>query len=402
MHNFGRLLDDDWFLYSIIIIRPDRGKDTPVLQEFIVNTNEMSRGLSLVTHALAARPVKNIYNGVLIDAKDNTLTITATDGEMTIRAIVDADVRTPGVTVFPAKLLSELIRRQNVGLVTFTVEDSNVARITSLGSKTNMMGMNAEDFPELREISNAQEIHLPANKLRNAISRVMFAVSTDESRKTLTGILMEFYANETRLVSIDGFRMALMNIDAENTIPGGKEFTSVIISGRILNELSKILPDDETDVTLTYNASHVIVSFGAVKMYTTLLIGEFIDYKHILPSSAQTEIELEKGPLYDALERCSLMAREGKSNLITMEIGETGLHMNSRAERGDVREDLPVIFHGQPLRISFNSQYLMDVIRNVESEEIRMCFQTNVSPCIVRPKEGNQFIFLVLPIRTFE
>ena len=373
-----------------------------MLQEFNVNTNEMNRGLSLVTHALSARPVKTIYNGVLVDAKDNMLVMTATDGEMTIRLSVDADVITPGVTVFPAKLLSELIRRQSMGVVSFAVEDTNTARITSIGSKTNMMGMNAEDFPEIRDISNAQEIRVPAGKLRNAISRVMFAVSTDESRKTLTGILMEFYPNETRLVSIDGFRMALMNIETENEIPQGKDFLSVIISGRILNELSKILPDDDTEVTIKFNASHVIISFGTVKLYTTLLIGEFIDYKHILPTSAQTEIELEKTPLYDALERCSLMAREGKSNLITMEIGETGLRMNSRAERGDVREELPVIFHGLPIRISFNSQYLMDVIRNVEAEEIRMCFQTNVSPCIVRPKEGNQFTFLVLPIRTFD
>ena len=402
IHSFGRRLDDDYHKKIIIILRAAvRGKEFPVLQEFIVNTSEMNRGLSLVTHALAARPVKSIYNGVQIDAKDNTLVMTATDGEMTIRAIIDADVRTPGLSVFPAKLLSELIRRQNVGAITFTVEDSNVARITSLGSKTNMMGMNAEDFPEIREISNAQEIHLPAGKLRNAISRVMFAVSTDESRKTLTGILMEFYGNETRLVSIDGFRMALMNIEAENEVPVGKDFSSVIITGRILNELSKILPDDDTDVTLSFNASHVVISFGTVKLFTTLLIGEFIDYKHILPSSAQTEIELEKAPLYDALERCSLMAREGKSNLITMEIGETGLLMNSRAERGDVHEEMPVVFHGLPLKISFNSQYLMDVIRNVETDEIRMCFQTNVSPCIVRPKEGNQFTFLVLPIRTF-
>ena len=127
-----------------------------MLQEFVVNTNEMNRGLSLVTHALAARPVKTIYNGVQIDAKDNTLVMTATDGEMTIRAIIDADVRTPGLTVFPAKLLSELIRRQSVGAVSFSVEDSNVARITSLGSKTNMMGMSAEDFPEIRDLSNAR------------------------------------------------------------------------------------------------------------------------------------------------------------------------------------------------------------------------------------------------------
>ncbi len=362
----------------------------------------MNRGLSLVTHAIAARPVKAIYNGVLINAENNTLVLTATDGEMMIRTIVDADVRVSGRTVFPAKLLAELMRRQNTGEVTFSVEDSNTARITSVGSKTNMMGMNEEDFPAVREISNAQEIHLPASRLRNAINRVMFAVSTDESRKTLTGILMEFYATETRLVSIDGFRMALMNIEAENRIQGGKEFASIIISGRILNELSKILPDDETDVTLEFNASHVIISFGTVKLYTTLLTGEFIDYKHILPTSAQTEIEIEKGPLYDALERCSLMAREGKSNLITMDISENGLLMNARAERGDVREELPMMFHGQPLRISFNSQYLMDVIKNVETDEMLMCFQTNVSPCIVKPKEGSQFTFLVLPIRTFD
>ena len=373
-----------------------------MLQEFVVNTNEMNRGLSLISHAIAARPVKNIYNGVSICAREDGLVLTATDGEMTIRTTVDANVRTPGNTVFPAKLLAELMRRQNSGDVHFSVEDNNVARITSTGSKTNMMGMNEEDFPEFREISNAQEIHLPAALLRNAITRVMFAVSTDESRKTLTGILMEFYANETRLVSIDGFRMALMNITAENEIPKGKEFSSMIVSGRILNELSKILPDDDTDVTLNFNASHVIFSFGTVKMFTTLLIGEFIDYKHILPTSAQTEIEIEKAPLYDALERCSLMAREGKSNLITMDIGEGGLLMNARAERGDVREELPVLLYGQPLRISFNSQYLMDVIKNVETDSIRMCFQTNVSPCIVRPKEGNQFIFLVLPIRTFD
>ena len=382
---------------------PGQERNDPyVLQEFNVDTSEINRGLSMVTHALSPRPVKTIYNGVCIDAKEQQLTLTATDGEMTIRTVINADVRTVGKTVFPAKLLSELMRRQNSGTVSFSVEDSNTARITTLGSKTNMMGMNEEDFPDIREISNGQEITLVSSKLRNAISRVMFAVSTDESRKTLTGILMEFYPTETRLVSIDGFRMALMTIEAENTIPAGKEFSSVIIPGRVMNELSKILPDDDTEVRLCFNASHVMISFAAVRLYTTLLIGEFIDYKHILPTSAQTEIELEKAPLYEALERCSLMAREGKSNLITMDISENGLLMNSRAERGDVHEEMPVIFNGQPLRISFNSQYLMDVIRNVEADEIRMCFQTNVSPCIVRPKEGNLFTFLVLPIRTFD
>ncbi len=373
-----------------------------MLQDFKISTNEMNRALGYVMHAISARPVKPIYNGVLIEAKDGELILTATDGEMTIRTTAEADVREQGRTVYPAKLLSELMRRQNSADISFSVEDSNVARISGVGSKTNMMGMNEEDFPEIRDISNAQEIHLPANQLRNTIQHIMFAVSTDENRKTLTGILMEFYRGETRMVSIDGFRMALMIIDAENSIPDGKDFSSIIVSGRIMNELSKILPDDDTDVTLIFNPSHVMISFGGVKLYSTLLIGEFIDYKHILPSAAQTEIELNRASLYEALERCSLMAREGKSNLITMDISEKGLMMNSRAERGDVREEVAVLFHGQPLRISFNSQYMMDVIKNVETDELRMCFQTNVSPCIVKPKEGDHFTFLVLPIRTFD
>ena len=373
-----------------------------MLQDFIVNTAEMNRGLSLVTHALAARPVKPIYNGVLIEARDQQLTLTVSDGEMTIRTSIDANISVPGNTVFPARLLSELVRRQNGETVSFSVEDNNIAKITSLGSKTNMVGLNEDDYPEIRELSNAQEFQIEASQLRTVLSHVMFAVSTDESRKTLTGILIEFYPHETRLVSIDGFRMALMNIETENDVPAGKEFMSIIVPGRVLNELSKILPDDETAVSISFNASHVVISFGTVRMYTTLLLGEFIDYKHILPTTAQTEIDVEKAPFYDALERCSLIAREGKSNLITMEISENGMTMKSRAERGDVKEELALLFHGQPLKISFNSQYLMDVIKNVETDEMRMSFQTNVSPCIIRPKEGQRFTFLVLPVRTFD
>ena len=170
-----------------------------------------------------------------------------------------------------------------------------------------------------------------------------------------------------------------------------------------MNELSKMLPDDdEKKVTLTFNQTHIMISFENVKVYTSLLTGEFIDYRHVLPSESSTVVTVEKTPLLEALERCSLMAREGKNNLITLDIQENVLYMSSRAERGDVREELPVLTQGSPLRISFNANYLMDVIRNVEGDRMRMCFKTNISPCLVLPEEGNQFSYLVLPIRTFD
>jgi len=373
-----------------------------VLQQFIVNSNEINQGLSIISHAIAARPVKNIYSGISIETIDEGLLLTATDGEMTIKKIVNAQVAVPGSTVFPAKLFTEVMRKQSIGDIRVNVDDNNTARILSSGSKTSIMGMSDDDFPQIKDITSGQKVKIVSSAFKNAINRVMFAVSTDEARKTLTGILMEIYPKEVRLVSIDGFRLALISIEAENQVPDGREFVSCIIPGRVMNELSKIIPDDDTEIELIYNASHVMVSFKGVRLYTTLLQGEFIDYKAILPQSAQTEMEIERTRFYDALERCSLIAREGKSNLITMDISENGLSMSARAERGDAHEDIPMVFHGNPLKISFNSQYMMDVVRNVEDDQMRMCFQSSVSPCIVRPLEGGKFVFLVLPVRTFD
>ena len=369
---------------------------------FRINTNDINYAMNMVTRAIAARPVKQNYEGVLIETKDDGIQFTCTDGEITVKTSAAAQISEGGTTVMPAKLLAELMRRQSGGDVEMKIDDNSSALIRSHGSSTNMVGMTAEDFPEISDITG-QQIKLPCGKLRNAISRVMFAVSTDESRKALTGVLLETYAEETRLVGLDGFRLALQCVEAKNDIPAGKEMISAIIPGRVMNEISRMLPEDhEKEVTLTFNATHMMASFDNVKIYSTLLMGEFIDYKHILPDKRTTEIVVEKAPFGEALERCGLIAREGKNNLIMLNLSENGMVMTSRAERGDVHEEMPIIFNGEPLKIAFNSHYLTDVIKNVEDGDIRMCFNSSVSPCLVRPVEGNQFTFLVLPVRTYD
>ena len=372
---------------------------------FRVQTNEMNYGLGMVTRAIAARPIKQVYDGVLIETDENGLVLTCTDGEISIRAKVSAFIEEEGLALLPARLFAEMMRKQPAGEVDIRVDDHLRAFIRSRGSNTSMACMTAEDFPDIAHVNGENVVNLPCGRLRDAIGKVIFAVSTDESRKILTGILMEVHPEETLLVGLDGFRLALQRIQAENTLPPSntKGVITAVVPGRVVGEVSKMLPDnDDDEVQIVFNSSHILYSFGAVRVYATLLTGEFIDYQKILPSSWTTEISVDRSAFSDAIDRCSLMAREGKNNLIYLNMQQSGLmEMTANAERGDVHEELDVGFDGNELSIAFNSRYLTDVIHNIGDDRLCMCFNSSVSPCMLKPMEGNAFTFLVLPVRIF-
>ena len=371
---------------------------------FRIQTDEMNYGLGMVTRAIAPRPVKQAYDGVLIETVEDGLVLTCTDGEMSIKAQVSALIEEDGCALLPAKLFAEMMRKQPVGEVDVEVDQRMRAQIRSRGSNTSMACMAAEDFPDIRDVAEEHHVSLPCRRFRDAVSKVQFAVSNDESRKILTGILMEVYEKETLLVGLDGFRLALQRIEAENALPAGlqKDHLHAVTPGKILNEVSKMLPDSEDAAEITFNSSHIMYSFGGVKVYATLLTGEFIDYQKILPAAWTTEVLVTRSLFSDAIERCSLMAREGKNNLIYLHLISDGrMEMTANAERGDVHEELDIGFQGNELNIAFNSRYLTDIIHNIDGERLRMCFNTNVSPCMILPEEGNAFTFLLLPVRIF-
>ncbi len=371
---------------------------------FRVQTDEMNYGLGMVIRAVSPRPVKQVYDGVLIETVEDGLILTCTDGEISIKAHVNAMVEEDGCALLPAKLFAEMMRKQPVGEVEVKVDARMRAAIRSRGSNTSMACMAAEDFPDIRDVAGDHVVNLPCNKFRDAMSRVMFAVSTDESRKILTGILMEVYEKETLLVGLDGFRLSLQRIRAENTLPDnlGKDHIHAVAPGRVLGEVSKMLPDTDDIATVTFNSSHIMYSFGGIRVYATLLTGEYIDYQKILPATWTTEVLVMRSDFSDAIDRCSLMAREGKNNLIYLHVMHEGkMELTANAERGDVHEELEIGFTGNELNIAFNSRYLIDIIHNVEGEKVRMCFNSNVSPCMLKPVEGDDFTFLVLPVRIF-
>lgn len=175
-----------------------------------------------------------------------------------------------------------------------------------------------------------------------------------------------------------------------------------MIPGRVLSELGKVLLDEETPCTLTIGKGHLQANFGNTCLHTVTLAGEYIDYRKILPSSSQTLAKVSRSSLQDAIDRASLMAREGKNNLVRLNISEGNMQISSNAEMGDVVEDIACDLQGEPIEIAFNAKYISDVIRNITDDSMCMRFNSNVSPCVVCPPEGDDYLYLILPVRIFQ
>lgn len=370
--------------------------------QFSMNAQDLLDGLNTVTRALAARPAKQILEGVLLDATTEGINLTCSDGSLSIECILAADVKETGRVVLPGKLFTELVRKLPGGTVTVKVNDNHSASIRCVNSKSNLAGMNPMEYPEMAEVQAGVEVKIPQNKLKEMISRVVFSIATDESRQILTGCLLEVTQNEGRMVALDGFRLAMQKVFQPFQLPAGQDVLKAVIPGRVLNELSKILLDEEEFCTLLIDKTRMQATFGNTRLSTVLLAGEYIDYRKILPPSFRTQVKADRSQVQNAIDRASLMAREGKNNLIRMSFHENGLSITSNAELGDVLEEMDASLTGDPIEIAFNAKYITDVIRNITGDELCMKFNSNVSPCVVCPPEGDQYLYLILPVRVFQ
>ncbi len=369
---------------------------------FSMNSQDLLEGLNTVTRALSARPSKQILEGILITAENDRVQMTCSDGALVIEYTNAASIKEEGEVVLPGKLFTELIRKMPDGMVNISVSDQRTATIRCMKNRSNLAVMNADEYPEIQLMQTGTSVKIPQNKLRDMISRVVFAIATDESRQILTGSLLEVSRNEARLVALDGFRLAMQKIFQPFELPEGTDVVKAIIPGKVLNELSRILPDDEAFCTMLFDKNRMQCTFGNIRLTSGLLAGEYIDYRRILPSDFKTEARANRISVQDAIDRASLMAREGKNNLIKMSFRDGILKITSNAELGDVEEEMDASLNGDPIDIAFNARYITDIIRNVSDDFLCMKFNSNVSPCVVVPENGDDFIYLILPVRVFQ
>ncbi len=369
--------------------------------KFDCSAQELVNALVNATRALSARPAMQIMEGALLCAQDDEVTVTCTDGALSIRASLQANVAEPGRVVLPGRLLSEIARKLPEGTVSVAMNDKLSVSIRCLQSRSTLQGLPAQDFPEMLSLLDTHALHLPQKRLREMIGKVLFAIAVQETRQALTGCLMEVTRDELRLVGLDGFRLALQRMHDSFVLPDGVDTLKAIIPGHVMGEMSRIMTDEDSMVTFHMDATHLMAQIGSTTLVTSLLAGEYINYQQILPTNWLSRITVKRDELQAAVERASLMAREGKNNLIRMSATNEGLQITSMSDLGDVLEEMNIHLEGEPVEIAFNARYISDVVKSIDDECCMLSMNTNVSPCVIGPCDGDAYLYLVLPVRVY-
>ncbi|HOB20569.1 MAG TPA: DNA polymerase III subunit beta [Candidatus Atribacteria bacterium] len=361
------------------------------------NQNIFLSSVLTVQKAASARTTLPVLEGILVQTDKDHIKLTGTNLELGIECRMEAEVLSPGSVVIPSKLLSEIVRKLPDSVMEVSLLDNYAVRIKCLNSTVTIQGLPPEEFPELPSVDGGETIEVNQLLLSDMIRQTIFAVAVDESRPILTGGLLEVDGNSINMVCLDGYRLALRTGRTEMAYEG----RSVVIPGRSLSEISKILDNEDKNIRITISARNVLFDLGNTKVVTRVLDGEFINYRQIIPGDYKTRVKVDTSILSASIERASLIAREGKNNLIKLNIQDTHMVITSNSEAGQIYEEIPILLEGRDLEIAFNARYFLDILKVLDDQEICLDFTTNVSPCIVRPIDGDQYTYLLLPVRIY-
>jgi DNA polymerase-3 subunit beta len=361
--------------------------------KFICEKNKLQEAISVTQKAVTGKSAMPILQGLLIDASEGKLTITGSDIDLSIETKIDANIIENGKVVVDARLFGDIVRKLPNSSIEISSATDNSIEIICEKTKFNLIHMSADDFPVLPSIDENNIFSIEQKLLKNMIRGTIFAIAQEESRPILTGVLVEIKDGRINLVALDGYRLALKSeaIDSDGSI-------KAVIPGKTLNEVVKIL-EDEGVVNITFTSNHILINLGDTKIISRLLEGEFIKYTSIIPEEYSLKITVERNKILNCIERASLVAKEGNTNLIKFDINDEFMVLTSNSQLGNVREELNIILQGEPLQIAFNAKYMIDLLKIMDEEEIYMEFSSSVSPCVVKNKQDDNCTYLVLPVR---
>lgn len=361
--------------------------------KFIINQKDLSKHVNISQKGISSRSTMQILDGILIETLKDKIKLTSTDLEISIETFIPCSIIEEGSIVVNSRIFGDIIKKLPDSDIQITVKDNNI-NIKCENSEFNIIGNPGDDYPDLPTILEQESFVLPKDLFKNAIRQTVFATMQDETRPSLTGVLLEIQDNQISFVSLDGYRLALRKIPTKTDIN-----LKLIIPGRSLNELNKILEDREEDITISTASTQVTFDIGDTIVYSKLLEGQFFNYKDIMRKDHKTKVTVNRREFVNGLERASLLAKEEKANLIRLSVMDNNIIIRSNSEIGDVYEKVLSDQDGENVNIAFNSRYILEGIKIMDSEEIVMNFMGSLNPCIINGLEDESYTYLVLPVR---
>lgn len=361
--------------------------------KFSVSKEKLLEGLQTVQNVVSTRTTLPILSNVLLQAADGQLRFTTSDLDVGIRAGVEASVEKPGATTLPARRLLSIVRELPASEISVEVDSKNVASIRSGASFFKILGLPEEEFPPLPKFENAKTFTLRQKDLREALKKTAYAISTDETRYVLNGILFSFRDNKLTLVATDGRRLALVDIELE--FPRSHE-GDVIIPAKAIGEIQRLLTDDG-EIKLSIGENQAAFEVDGTFLVSKLIEGNYPNYRQVIPAETKERITLERVLFHDAVHRVALLASE-KSNSVKLVFTKNNLEIAANTpDVGEAHEALAIPYKGRDLAIAFNPEFLLAPLKNLSVDEVYLDLIDEMSPGVV--KIQGPFLYVIMPMR---
>ena len=355
---------------------------------------ELSDAFLRVSKAISNKITNPILEGIKISAEDNVLTLSATDTELSIEKKIKADVKVEGETVVPGKFITEFVKKLTSTEIELEVNEKNQLLIRYEGNESVIQCYNSTEYPGFRKIKTDNYFGITQGDFKTLVSKVIFACALDDSRPILKGVLFDINNNLITSVALDGYRLAKVQKRISSNL-----VKSIVIPQRSLNEVSKMLDDSDEIINVYIDSNAIMIDNGDTKIISRLLEGDFINYKQIIPANFETFSVVNKNQMEDALERVSLLTKVGQNNFVKFDVKESTINLSSNSEIGNIKENINVTTNGKDVVIAFNPRFVLEALRVNSNEFVKLCFNKSANPCVIVPTEGDEFLYLILPVR---
>lgn len=356
---------------------------------------ELSDAVLKVVKACSTKTTVPVLECIKLSAKNDSLLLSATDGEISILKSIKAEIYEEGEICVPGRYFADFIKKLEGVQITLSSEGKSM-EIEYVDSQTSMQVLSVEDFPKIDTEISENSFKLKTKDLKTLISSTSFCCATDDSRPILKGCQFIISEDKVCVTALDGFRLAT----AECKIVASTGNIEIICPARTLNEIEKMMPDEDGETEIFVQKGMILVSYDNTVLTSRLYGGDFIKKENIIPKSFITTVKIEKDLLKASIERAAILVRSDKNSLIIFDISGDRIEISSASEIGNVQEPVKAEIDGKDVKIAMNSKFIIDAVNALDEKEIVLSFNNQVQPFICQNAENKQKLYLILPVRT--
>lgn len=362
--------------------------------KLICSKANLLKGVNTVSKAVPTRTTMNILECILIDASTDEIKFTANDMELGIETKIEGEIVEHGIIALDAKIFSEIVRKLPDNEVTIETDNSFQTLITCEKAKFNIIGKSGEDFSYLPYVERMDSIIMSQFTLKEVIRQTIFSIADNDNNKLMTGELFEISENQLKVVSLDGHRISIRNINLKDYY----KYKKVVVPGKTLNEISKILPGSaDKEVVIYITDNHIIFEFDQTTVVSRLIEGEYFRIEQMLSSDYETKVRINKKELLDCIDRATLLIKEGEKKPIIMNVADGHMELKINSFIGSMNEDIDIDKEGKDILIGFNPKFFIDALRVIDEEEVTLYMVNPKAPCFIKDDEES-YIYLILPV----